>query len=58
MRLSPSIHVWGIVQILVTRFTKVNKGHQVLEDEDPPPAGNSIPGDYLFLERNKPDRIL
>jgi hypothetical protein len=58
MRLSPSIHVWGIVQILVTRFHKVNEGYHVLEDEDPPPAGNSIPGDYLFLEIDKPDRIL
>jgi hypothetical protein len=50
--------MWGIVQILVTRFTKVNEGHHVLEDEDPPPAGNSIPGDYLFMKKYKPDWIL
>jgi hypothetical protein len=58
MRYSPSIHLWGIVQILVSRFHKVNEDHHVLEDEDPPPAGNSIPGDELFMKKDKPDWIL
>jgi len=57
-QISPSIHVWGIVWIRVNRFHKVNEGHYVRKDVDPPPAGINIPGDELFMKKDKPDWIL
>jgi hypothetical protein len=29
-----------------------------LKDDEPPPDGNTVPGAYLFMRRDKPDRIL
>ena len=37
---------------------RVSMKHFFLKDDNPPPAGKPIPGEYLFMKDDKPDWTL